>query len=155
MTQFAEISTLQWRHNGLDSVSNHQHHDCLLKRLSRRRSKKTSKLCVTGLCVGIRRRPVNSPHKGPVMRKMFPIDDVIMKCSRKTRTSVAHNGDMTSCLRMTWCHASPGMVFAKILSNTMPDEAWHRGHPNWRRILCLFYVDHPNITLRNFEIYFL
>ena len=26
---------------------------------------------------GIHRRPVNSPHKGPVTRKMFPIDDVI------------------------------------------------------------------------------
>ena len=26
----------------------------------------------------IHRRPVNSPHKWPVMRKMFPFDDVIM-----------------------------------------------------------------------------
>ena len=41
---------LQWRHNGHDSVSNHQPHDCLLNRLFRRRSKKTSKLRVTGLC---------------------------------------------------------------------------------------------------------
>ena len=28
---------------------------------------------------GIHRRPGNSPHKGPVTRKMFPMDDVIMK----------------------------------------------------------------------------
>ena len=27
---------------------------------------------------GIHRRPMNSPHKGPVTRKMFPFDDVIM-----------------------------------------------------------------------------
>ena len=27
---------------------------------------------------GIDRGPVNSPHKGPVTRKMFPFDDVIM-----------------------------------------------------------------------------
>ena len=27
---------------------------------------------------GIHRRPVNSPHKWPVTRKMFPLDDVIM-----------------------------------------------------------------------------
>ena len=27
---------------------------------------------------GIHRRPVNSPHKGPVMWKVFPFDDVIM-----------------------------------------------------------------------------
>ena len=25
--------------------------------------------------------PVNSPHKGPVTRKMFPFDDVIMQCA--------------------------------------------------------------------------
>ena len=43
---------LQWRNNGGDSVSNHQPHDYLLNRLFRRRSKKTSKLRVTRLCVG-------------------------------------------------------------------------------------------------------
>ena len=59
-------------HNGRDGVSNHQPHDCLLNRLFRRRSKKTSKLRVTGLCVG------NSPHTWPVTRKMFPFNDVIM-----------------------------------------------------------------------------
>ena len=43
---------LQWRHNERDSVSNHQPHDYLLDRLFRRRSTKTSKLRVTGLCAG-------------------------------------------------------------------------------------------------------
>ena len=70
------LCSLQWRHNGRDSVSNHQPHDCLLNRLFRRRSKKTSKLRVTGLCAG--NSPVNSPHKWPVMRKRFPFDGVIM-----------------------------------------------------------------------------
>ena len=28
---------------------------------------------------GIHRKPVNSPHKGPVTRKIFPFDDVIMR----------------------------------------------------------------------------
>ena len=70
--------TLRWRHNGRDSVSNHQPHDCLLNRLFRRRSKNTSKLRVTGFVLGIHRWPVNSPHKGPVTRKMFPFDDMIM-----------------------------------------------------------------------------
>ena len=46
------VSALQWHHNGRDSVSNHQPRDCLLNRLFGRRSKKTSKLCVAGLCVG-------------------------------------------------------------------------------------------------------
>ena len=44
--------SLQWRHNGRDGVSNHQSYDCLLNRSFRRRSKKTSKLHVTGLCEG-------------------------------------------------------------------------------------------------------
>ena len=34
---------------------------------------------VTGLCAGNSPGPVNSPHKGPVIRKMFPFDDVIME----------------------------------------------------------------------------
>ena len=55
---------LQWRHNGRDSVSNHQPHDCLLNRLFRRRSKKTSKLRVTGLCAG------NSPGTGEFPAQM-------------------------------------------------------------------------------------
>ena len=44
--------SLQWRHIGHGSVSNRQPHDCLLNRLFRRRSKKTLKLHVTGLCAG-------------------------------------------------------------------------------------------------------
>ena len=75
---------LQRRHNGRDSVSNHQPHDCLLNRLFRRRSKKTSKLRVTGPCA------VNSPHKWPVTRKMFPFDDVIMPCTHASRTNKLH-----------------------------------------------------------------
>ena len=49
---------LQWRHIERDDVSNHQRLDGLLNRLLRRRSKKTSKLRVTGLCGG------NSPVIG-------------------------------------------------------------------------------------------
>ena len=55
---------LQWRHNGRDDVSNHQPDDCLLKRLFRRRSKKISQLCVTGLCAG------NSPVTGEFPAQM-------------------------------------------------------------------------------------
>ena len=72
------VYPLQWRHNDHDCVWSHQPHGCLLTRLFRRRSKKTSKLRVTGLCAGNSPGPVNSPHKGPVTRKMFPFDDVIM-----------------------------------------------------------------------------
>ena len=56
--------SLHWRHNGRDSVSNHQPYDCLLNRLFRRRSKKTSQLRVTGPCVG------NSPGTGEFPAQM-------------------------------------------------------------------------------------
>ena len=45
-------SPLQWRHNERNGVSNHWRLQCLLDCRSRRRSKKTSKLRVTGLCAG-------------------------------------------------------------------------------------------------------
>ena len=76
----SKAHSLQWGHNGRDSVSNQQPHDCLLNCLFRRRSKKTSKLRVIGLCVG------NSPHKWPVTRKMFPFHDVIMSSYSTDRT---------------------------------------------------------------------
>ena len=52
VTSYKNTRTLQWRHDGHDGVSNHQPHDCLLSRLFRSRSKKTSELRVTGLYVG-------------------------------------------------------------------------------------------------------
>ena len=55
-----------------------------------RRSKKTSKLCVSGRCVtGIHRWPVNSPHKGPVTWKMFPFDDDIMSWWRHNMETIS------------------------------------------------------------------
>ena len=62
--QLLEDSPLLLRHNGRDGISNHQPHDCLLSRLSRPRSKKTSKLRVTGLCAG------NSPATGEFPAQM-------------------------------------------------------------------------------------
>ena len=56
--------SLRWRHNERDSVSKRQPHDCLLNRLFRRRSKKTSKIRVTGLCEG------NSPGTGEFPAQM-------------------------------------------------------------------------------------
>ena len=82
---------LQWRHSDHNGVSNHQPHGCLLNRLFRRRSKKTSMLRVTRLCVGNSPGPVNSPHKGPVTRKMFSFNDVIMSNYYVTRCRINEN----------------------------------------------------------------
>ena len=61
----------QWRHNGRDSVSNHQPHDCLLNRLFRHSSMKTSKLRVTGLCAG------NSPGTGEFPAQMASYEEYV------------------------------------------------------------------------------
>ena len=62
-----------------DGVSNYQPHDCLLNRLFRHKSKKTSKLRVTDLCDGNSPETGGSPHKWPGTWKMFPFNDVIME----------------------------------------------------------------------------
>ena len=63
-TVLLAFNSLRWRHNGRDSVSKHKLHECLLNRLFRHRTKKTSKLPVTGLCVG------NSPWGGEFPAQM-------------------------------------------------------------------------------------
>ena len=52
--------------------------DCLLNRLFRRRSKKTSKPRVTGLCEGNSPVTGESPSQRASNAEMFPLDDVIM-----------------------------------------------------------------------------
>ena len=58
------LLTIWWRHNGHDGVSNHQPRHCLFNRLFGCRSKKTSTLCVSGLCAG------NSPGTGEFPAQM-------------------------------------------------------------------------------------
>ena len=48
---------------------------------------------------GIHRWPVTSPHKGPVTRKMFPFDDVIMLCTRQGLYSLSGK---TSYRKISW-----------------------------------------------------
>ena len=66
--------TLLWHHNGCDGVSNH----CLLSIHSGTDQRKHQGSASLAFVRGIHRSPVNSPYKWPVMRKMFPFDDVIM-----------------------------------------------------------------------------
>ena len=73
------MQTLQWHHNKHDGISNHQPLDCFLNSLFRHRSKKTSKLHITGLCVG------NSPVTGefPEQRASNAENVSIWQCHHK------------------------------------------------------------------------
>ena len=92
---------LRWRHNEHDSVSNHQPHDCLLNRLFRRRSKKTSKLRVTGLCAG------NSPGTGE-----FPA--LMASNAENASISWRHHG--------SWWFGTPRWSY-RLLSN---EDSWRK-----------------------------
>ena len=97
------LTPLQWRHNGHDGVSNHQPHDCLLNRLFGCRSKKTSKLRVTGLCAG------NSPLTGEFPAQMASNAENISIWWRHhvSKRECPRASAFTGHLRETFpCHAS-------------------------------------------------
>ena len=69
---------LQWRHNERDAS---QITDVLIACptvCSGAKQRKHQSSTSLAFVRGIHRWPVDSPHKGPVTRKMFPFDDVIM-----------------------------------------------------------------------------
>ena len=87
-------------HNGRDSVSNHQSHNCLLNRLFRRRSKKTSKLRVTGLCAG------KSPGTGEFPAQMASNAENVSIWWRHhdLNSSLCFTEVITVLYVISWCH---------------------------------------------------
>ena len=67
--------SLQWPHNELDGVSNHQRLDGLVCPGADQRERQSSALLA--FVRGNHRSPVDYPHKGPVTLKTFPFDDVV------------------------------------------------------------------------------
>ena len=86
----------------------------LLSHLFRHKSKKTSKLCVTGLCEG--NPPVDSPHKGPVMQKMFPSDYIIMKMyvlHQQTPNTKCYEANL-GIVQLSYCRSATGHFHQQI-----------------------------------------
>ena len=73
--------SLQWRHNECDGISNHQPHDGYSSVYSGADQRKHQSSTSLAFVRGIHRWPVNSPRRGPVTRKMFLFDHVIMNPS--------------------------------------------------------------------------
>ena len=72
------ILSSRWRHNGRDSVlitSLTIVYSTVYSDADQRQHQSSASLAFVW---GIHRGPVNSPHKWPVTRKIFPFDDVIM-----------------------------------------------------------------------------
>ena len=93
---------LAWRHathhNGRDSVSNHQPHDCFSTVNSDADQRKHQSTASLALVRGTRRGPVNSTHKWPVTRKKFPFHDVIMILVYRSALVESHIYKQTSWL---------------------------------------------------------
>ena len=74
------IGPLQWLHDERDCVSNHRYLGCLLNRLFRRKSeKKIQATCHWHLWGEFTGERWIYPHKGQVILKMFPLNDVIIQ----------------------------------------------------------------------------
>ena len=99
---------LLWRHNGHDGLSNDQPLDCLLNRSFRCRSKKTSKLRITGLCAG------NSPVTGEILAQ---------------KASNAEN------VSFWWCHHD--QFYQQHVSCNLPSLATEAIHYIWYKGLQL------------------
>ena len=144
------IEPLRWRHNGGDSVSNHQPHHCLLNRLFRRRSNKTSKLRVTGLCAG------NSPGRGEfpaqmasnaenvsnangvTMNDMSKYDIWILKeCDIITKINNAKHDHMHSLwIMMTSSNGNIFRVTGTLWGESIGYRSRHRTHYDVTLVLC-------------------
>ena len=108
MKLFRPVS-LQWRHNGHYGVSNHQPRDCLLNRLFRRRSKKTSKLGVTGFSAG------NSPGTVELQAQMASnAENVSIRWRHHIRRKVDHSTkckkEGNSWKRALWFHSTAALL---------------------------------------------
>ena len=115
--------TLQRRHNGRDGDLNHQPHDYILNRLFRRRSKKTSKLRVTGLCAG------NSTVTGE-----FPAE--IASYAEIGSIWWRHH-EMQNRRTLNWYFNPSRVPLSTVDSITVTSHGRH-GHSNHRQFDCLF-----------------
>ena len=103
------LLSLQWRHNEHDGISDDQPHDSLLNCLFMRRSMKTSKLHVTGLCAG------NSPVTGefPAQRasnaekvSIWLRHHVIVKTIQDVKSQCCSCHHKPECLIVMWLQVS-------------------------------------------------
>ena len=74
---------------------------------------------VNGLCEGDHRWPVDSHHQGPVTRKMFPFDDVIMNKTANRTTNVNTLRHSNTYLR-SWTGSSLVQIMACCLFGAKP-----------------------------------
>ena len=89
--------------------------------------------------------PVNSPHKGPVTRKMYPFDDVIMLDRKQYTTSLdpikyAHNFDCYFCYSyLLMLRKTTAILQNAFWNEFLVWKVWHFDS-NFTEIRCQFPV---------------
>ena len=91
---------------------------------------------------GFHRGPVNSPHKGPVTRKMFPFDDVIMGDPVQQYISAELGGDELthfSSIVLSFMRHHQMKTFSALLA-LCEGNTFTSGFPSQRPVTRSFYV---------------
>ena len=100
---------------------------------------------------GIHRGPVNSPHKGPVMRKMFPFDDVIMRQIAKQKDWVQfppiqyiprNMHTVLLCFALLWFHIHQGCFAGTGAIVRLPQCQWSKPDGYGKISQCLTTTKH-------------
>ena len=135
---------LQWRHNERGGVSNYRCLDCFIQPFVQAQIKENIKAPRHWSFVrGIDQWPVETPHKGPVMWKMFPFDDVIVYC----RITIIWATEINSFwpTDVIWRHgAEPKLTQVMVCCLTVPS---HYLNQCWRIINgVLWHSDEGNFT---------
>ena len=74
---------------------------------------------------GIHRCPVYSPHKGPVTRKMFPFDDVIMLCHGWNATTRYYLSKMNFKLPASYSEILIKKIYSLCQTYNINHILWH------------------------------
>ena len=101
---------------------------------------------------GIHRGPVNSPHKWPVTRKMFPFDDVIMSlfnCNGTPRVVMVPILSSLVTPKAVITTTSDATSDDKVITTTpgviSDKQGWRHHHDNSLLSLCLTWLQHRHL----------
>ena len=121
-------NTLQWCHNEHDGVSNHQPYSTVYSGADQIKHQSSAS---PDFVRGFHLPPVNSPHKGPVTRKMFPFDDVIMNLLDLLYFTIRHSHGR----RGKWNTKAAPACLEPFKGVTKASTACHKTNHQWPLLL--------------------
>ena len=107
---------------------------------------------------GNHRGPVNSPHKWPVTRKLFPLDDVIMT-TIETKQEPSNSGFNHAYALRRWClwttykefDYDPHRLFWCVISARHNPQKCPVGNPG-HKLRCVTYTVYPKTYAHGFVV---